>query len=246
MEKECFSEHSKVYENTSGLRFQVSKLISNKYLRHVLNPDPTKGEKNQVDFPKHLEEGGVICISTARDVLRGMGRYLGYFIILQLQSAVFRRPGNEDTRRPHSLYIDEFQTYSNHEFLNMLTQGRSYRVASHLAMQTRAQMAMGGGKDGKNFVELVSTNARNIVLHSGCSKDDAEYYSKLFGKYMNTGLTPTDLIYRPFGEIVYCIIKKNSVQAPKVGKVEYIPIELNKKLDQMIADFIEKDKEKVD
>lgn len=63
---------------------------------------------------------------------------------------------------------------------------------------------------------------------------------------MNTDLTLTDLIYRPFGEIVYCIIKKNSVQAPKVGKVEYIPIELNKKLDQMIADFIEKDKEKVD
>ena len=273
-----FQERSKVYENTSGLRSQVSKLISNKYLRHVLNPDPTKGEKNQIDFSKHLEEGGVICISTAQGALRDMGKYLGYFIILQLQSAVFRRPGNEDTRRPHSLYIDEFQTYSNPGFSDMLTQGRSYRVASHLATQARAQMAMGGGKDGKNFVELLSTNARNIVLYPGCSKDDAEYYSKQFGEYMKaevqvgrsykefnplTGgfdklghptktvretekltavFTPTDLIYRPFGEIVYCIIKNNSIQTPKVGKIEYIPIELNKKLDQMIANFIEEDK----
>ena len=250
-----FAEKSKTYENTSGVRSQVAKLVSNEFLREVLNPDYDKGERNQIDFDKHLAEGGIICISTAQGTLRDLGKYLGYFIILQLQSAVFRRPGNENTRRAHMLYIDEFQTYSNPGFSDMLTQGRSYRVASHLATQARAQMAMGGGKDGKNFVELVSTNARNIVLYPGCSKDDAEYYSKQFGEYEKTevqvgksyktfnlftgGLdklghptetvreakkmtalfSPSDLIYRPFGEIVYCIIKKNSIQIPKVGQI---------------------------
>lgn len=269
------SERSKVYENTSGVRSQVSKLVSNEYLRAVLNPDFDKGERNQIDFDKHLAEGGVICISTAQGVLRDLGRFLGYFIILQLQSAVFRRPGNEDTRRPHFLYIDEFQTYSNPGFSDMLTQGRSYRVASHLATQARAQMAMGGGRDGKNFVELVSTNARNIVLYPGCSKDDAEYYSKQFGEYEKTEIqigksyktfnlltggldrlghptetvreakkmtaifSPSDLIYRPFGEIIYCIIKKNSIQIPKVGTISYIPKDLNDKLDAMIQEFVE-------
>ena len=228
-----------------------------------------------IDFDKHLADGGIICISTAQGTLRDLGKYLGYFIILQLQSSVFRRPGNENTRRAHMLYIDEFQTYSNPGFSDMLTQGRSYRVASHLATQARAQMAMGGGKDGKNFVELVSTNARNIVLYPGCSKDDAEYYSKQFGEYEKTevqigksyktfnlltgGLdklghptetireakkmtaifSPSDLIYRPFGEIVYCIIKKNSIQTPKVGQIEYIPRELNEELDKMVDKYIE-------
>ncbi len=181
-----FPERSKVYENTSGVRSQVSKLVSNEYLREVLNPEVDKGEHNTVNFDEHLAKGGVICISTAQGVLRELSKYLGYFLILSIQSAVFRRPGNENTRRPHSLYIDEFQTYSTPGFADMLTQGRSYRVSSVLATQARAQMAMGGGKDGKNFVELVSANARNIILFPGINKDDAKYYSEQFGEYEKT------------------------------------------------------------
>lgn len=178
-----FAERSKTYENTSGVRSQVAKLTSNPYLREVLNPDPDKGEKNDMDFDKLLEEGGVCCISTAQGTLRGLSRFLGYFIILQLQSCVFRRPGNENTRRAHMLYIDEFQTYSTPGFGDMLTQGRSYRVSSILATQARSQMAMGGGRDGQEFVNLVSTNARNVILFPGCNNDDTEYYSKNFGEH---------------------------------------------------------------
>lgn len=275
---EYFSEKSKIYENCSGVRSQVAKITSNEYLREILNPDITKEEKNEIDFDTHLENGGVICISTAQGTLRELGRFLGYFIILQLQSAVFRRPGDEDTRRPHFLYIDEFQTYSNPGFADMLTQGRSYRVASHLAIQGRAQMAMGGGRDGKNFVDLVSTNARNIILYPGCSYTDAKYYSDQFGEYEKTEIqtgksfkkfnlftggfdklghptetvreakkttavfSPSDLIYRPFGEIVYCIIKNGSIQTPKVGCISYIPKELNTTLNNMITEYLKKHK----
>jgi len=277
-----FPERSKVYENTSGVRSQVSKLIANEYLREVLNPDFDKGEKNEVNFDRHLMEGSVICISTAQGALRDLSKYLGYFLILSMQSAVFRRPGTEDTRRPHSLYIDEFQTYSTPGFADMLTQGRSYRVSSILATQARAQMAMGGGRDGKNFVELVSSNARNIVLFPGGNNDDAKYYSELFGEYekteimtgisrktfnpltggfdklghpteqvretkkMTANFNTTDLIYgagtsvgQSFGEIVYRIIKNNSVQPARVGKISYIPKDLNTKLDAQILAYNE-------
>ena len=281
-QNEYFAEKSKVYENTSGIRSQVAKITSNEYLRDVLNPDPEKGEKNDIDFDKHLEEGGVICISTAQGTLRELGKFLGYFIILQLQSAVFRRPGNENTRRSHFLYIDEFQSYSNPGFADMLTQGRSYRVASHLATQARSQMAMGGGHDGKNFVELVSTNARNIILFPGCNKDDARYYSEQFGEYEKTEkmvgiskkrfnlltggfdrlghpsesiriqkrktalFTPSDLIYRPFEEVVYCIVKNNSIQIPKVGLISYIPSDMNKELDTMVEEHLEEHRKKTE
>jgi hypothetical protein len=271
---EYFAEKSKVYENSSGIRAQVTKVISNRYLRHILNPDVEKGEYNQIDFDKHLEEGGVICISTAQGLLRDLGKFLGYFLILQFKSAVFRRPGNEDTRRAHWLYIDEFQEYSTPGFSQMLTQGRSYRVACHLATQARAQMAMGGGRDGKNFVELVSTNARNIVIFPGISKDDAKFYSEQFGEVEKTevmkgitrkkfniitgGLSPlghpseqvreqtklaakytaTDLIYRPFGEIAYCLIKNNSIQPPQLGQVKWLEKEYDSRLKKMIDEEI--------
>lgn len=271
---EYFAERSKVYENSSGIRSQVSKVIANQYLRRVLNPDVEKGEYNQIDFDKHLAEGGVICISTAQGLMRDLSKFLGYFLILQFKSAVFRRPGNEDNRRAHFLYIDEFQQYATPGFSEMLTQGRSYRVACHLATQARVQMAMGGGRDGKYFVDLVSTNARNVVVLPGGSSEDAKFYSAEFGEYekeevaisktrktfnlltgglsslghpseseristkMTATFSPSDLIYRPFGEIVYRIIKNGSVQQPQVGLVKWLPKEYDSKLKQMIEDLI--------
>lgn len=264
-----FKEKSKTYENCSGLRSQVSKITSNKYLRKVLNPPSGVSD---IDFDKHLAENGVLAITTAQGKLRDLGSYLGYFIILTFQSSVFKRPGNERTRRPHFLYIDEFQTYSNPGFADMLTQGRSYRVASHLATQNRALIGMGAGKEGKDFLELVSTNARNIVLYPGANAIDAKYYSEQFGEILKKkktwgesrskfnplyGLqklgypresvnyseelevrfTPSELIYRPFGEITYCIIKNNTIQTPGVGLISYIPQELNDTLDRMVEEY---------
>ena len=262
-----FAEKSKTYENTSGVRSQIAKIVSNKFLRRVLNPE---NGKSDIDFDAHLENGTVICICTAQGKLRDLGKFLGYFIILNFQSAVFKRPGNENTRIPHFLYIDEFQTYANPGFADMLTQGRSYRVASHLATQNRALIGMGSGKDGDDFIELVSTNARNIVIYPGGNFVDAKYYSDQFGeikeKEEQKGITrqrfhplygnkinapsesirttekdvarysPTDIIYRKFGEITYAIIQDNTLQVPGVGKIEYIPKELNQTLDNMIVE----------
>lgn len=264
-----FAERSKTYEHCSGLRSQVSKIISNHHLRRVLNPP--NGE-NDIDFDKHLEEGGVITIATAQGELQDLSKFLGYFIILQFQSSVFRRPGNENTRRAHFLYIDEFQTYANAGFANMLTQGRSYRVASHLATQNRALIGMNAGKDAQTFIELVSTNARNVIIYPGANAKDADYYSKQFGEVMRSTtqigitrqkfnplkgirpmsydsesirevealearFTPTEIIYRPFKEITYCLIENNSVGEPGVAKIEFIPEELNEKLDEMVEDY---------
>lgn len=263
---------SKTFENTSGVRSQVAKLVSNKYLRKVLNPPAGVG--TEIDFDKALEKGSVITVATAQGALRDLGKFLGLFIILQLESAVFRRPGNEDTRKYNFLYIDEFQSYANPGFADMLTQGRSYRVASHLATQNRALIGMGSGQEGKDFIELVSTNARNLIIYPGGNSLDAKYYSDQFGTMMKTTenktyakkrfwgklsdhrvstaikeeevarFTPNDIIYRPFGQITYCLMNKNSIGTPGVSQIEYIPMELNKKLDKMVAEYNAKEKEK--
>lgn len=262
-----FNEKSKTYENCSGVRSQVAKITSNKFLRKVLNP--TNG-KSDLDFDKCLADGEVLCITTAQGKLRDLGSFLGYFIILNFQSSVFKRPGNEDTRRPHFLYIDEFQKYSNPGFADMLTQGRSYRVASHLATQARAQIGMGSGKDGNAFINLVSTNCRNVVVFPGVSYDDAKYYSDQFGEYMQKkervsysqkelnplyldklgaanvsksteekltkNFTPTDIIYQKKQHMLFGYVKNMVVQTPLSGKINYIPYELNKRLNAMIVE----------
>lgn len=262
---------TKTYEHCSGVRNQIAKLVSNKYLRKVLNPP--KGHGSDVDFDDCLARGTVITIATAQGKLRDLGRFLGYFLILQLQSSVFRRPGNENTRRGAMLYIDEFQVYANPGFADMLTQGRSYRVASHLATQGRDQIGMGSGKDGEAFIQLVSSNARNIIFYPGSNFADAKYYSDYFGEEMVTTkmvgegqqkmgignalqfrpineqvrnteafaarFSPSDLIYRPFGEISYLFIKNNSISKAGIAKIEFIPREVNNTLDKMVEDYNE-------
>lgn len=275
---EYYQPKSKIYENTSGVRAQVSKIISNRYLRRVLNPEHGKSD---INLDEILAKGGVLAISTAQGKLRQLGDYLGYFIILSIQASVFKRPGTEFTRRPHYLYIDEFQKYSNPGFQDMLTQGRSFRVASHLATQARSEIAMGGGRDGRNFVELVSANARNVVLFPGISPADAEYYSKEFGEetvlQLQKGVTTqkfnplygikemnypteqvretemqqaiysvTDLIYKPFGEITYKIIKSSSVQLPRNGVVTWLPKELDDELNSIVLQYQEEQQAKAD
>lgn len=258
---------TKTFEHCSGLRSQVAKLTSNEFLRRVLNPPPGESA-NGINFDDALARGTVVTMATAQGKLRDLGRYLGYFIILQLQASVFRRPGNENTRKGNMLYIDEFQVYTTPGFADMLTQGRSYRVASHLATQARDQIAMGGGKDGKGFVTVVDSNARNKIVYPG-SFSDADFYSKQFGEiaemetkqtraYSTIGgtkglfadkisestsevkkarFTPTDIVFRPFGEITYCIIKNNSIQPPGVSRIQYIPKELNDTLDKMVEEY---------
>lgn len=266
----------KTYENCSGVRTQVSKLISNKYLRKVLNP-PKSGtpeyydckDRPRINFDDAFERGIVVTMSTAQGALRELGKYLGYFIILQLQASVFRRPGNENTRKHNMLFIDEFQVYSNPGFADMLTMGRSYRVACHLATQARAQIGMGSGRDGDSFVKLVSTNARNKIIYPGVSAEDAKYYSDEFGEILKLKVSksvanqkffasifearetvkkdeelearfsPTDIIYKPFGQITYCLVKNNSVAEPGVSQIQYIDKDLNDLLDDMVAKFNE-------
>ena len=57
--------------------------------------------------------------------------------------------------------------------------------------------------------------------------------TKLAAKY-----TATDIIYRPFGEIIYCIIRKNSIQKPAAGRVKWLDMEYDTKLKKMIEEEI--------
>lgn len=253
---------TKTYENTSGVRNQLSKLISNPFLNKVLNPPSSselkQGETlNYIDFDEILREGKVCAICSAQGNLRDLGRFLGFFLILQIQSSVFRRPGNEDTRRGAMLYIDEFQVYANPGFSDMLTQGRSYRVGSILATQNRALIGMNSGTKARSFTDLVSTNARNIVIFPGANSEDANYYSREFGekKVVKEDVSynqprfgfgfdkqkvtirtvekweprfrPTDIIYKKFKRAIVRLIVNNSLTFARVIKLDFIPKEIN-------------------
>ena len=263
---------TKTYQDSSAIRTQITKMLSNPYLHRILNPPKTSELKKgtYIDFDQVLAEGSVLCMSSAQGKLRDLGSYLGYFLILTLESSVMRRPGNENTRRGCIFYADEFQKYANNGFADMLTQGRSYRVASVLATQNRTLIEGSGGHQGRQFLENVSTNARNIIVLPGCSSNDAKYFSAEFGDHevevVREGMTraayvpslfswntaketrnvevkdmprfsPTDLQYRPFGEVVCKVVNNNTVQYPTTVKVSFIPREAKNAAMDLIDDM---------
>lgn len=177
---------TKTYEQCSGVRNQVSKLLANSLVKRLLCPTVPRSELDYteyLDFDRVLEKGGILSMSSAQGELRELGSFIGYFLILSFESAVFRRPGDEHTRKGVIFYVDEFQKYANDGYNDLLTMGRSYRVASVLATQTRAGIASNSSaSEGKTLIETVSSNCRNKIIYPGCSYEDASYYSKEFGE----------------------------------------------------------------
>lgn len=177
---------TKTYEQCSGVRNQVSKLLANSLIKKLLCPEVPYDElpfDKKVDFDEILRRGGVLAMSSAQGELRELGSFIGYFLILSFESAVFRREGDENSRRGVIFYVDEFQKYANDGYNDLLTQGRSYRVASVLATQTRAGIAANSGPaEGKVLIDVVSSNCRNKIIYPGGGYEDASYYSKEFGE----------------------------------------------------------------
>jgi traG/traD len=167
---------AKIWTNTSGIRSILANLLDSRRIRKILCPEPGVG--TQLDFDEILKTGDKVAISTATGLSDSIGSMLGSFLMLQLQAAIFRRTGDENTRTPVILYIDEFQDYANSEFEAVLTKGRSYVVSATMATQT---LGIVGGKAGDALVQNLQSNARNVIVYPGASADDANYFVSRFG-----------------------------------------------------------------
>lgn len=166
-------DKDKMMAHTLGLRLQLEDITGNEMLNKVLVG------KSDINLDKHLEGGGVLVVNTAMGKLGKLGDVFGQFIMMHLQSAVFRRPGNEKTRPYHVLYVDEFPRYVNPEFERLLAIGRSFRCAAVLALQTTSQLLL---ESKPAFRDIVLENCRNKIILNLGSAEDAKRFAAEFGE----------------------------------------------------------------
>ena len=164
----------------------------------------------------------IVIMNTKNTILGPLGKTFGEFIMLEFLNATFRRKhyakemGFNGQVPAHFLYIDEFATYSP-VLTEMFTQGRSFRVGTHIAVQNRALLQMCGDELTEAQSLLIESNARNLVLFPGLNGEDARYYSAQF-----YNLRPEEICYRPFGQICYRVVANKSISRPGVGLVFFI------------------------
>ena len=157
-----------------GAITQLNNLIRNPGLKAALC-----GKNNILDFDKALENGNVITACSRKGELGIIqSKAFGMFFILQFQDAVLRRPGSEDSRVPHFLYIDEFPEYINKDMDVMFTLFRKYRCGVTIALQNLSQLE----KSGKSYYrQTVLANTKTKIVFGDTVPEDSRYWQDAFG-----------------------------------------------------------------
>lgn len=99
-------------------------------------------EENKLDLFEALNEGKIILINTAKDLLKEEGSQLfgRFFIAMLTQAALERSTLSESERTPTFVYVDEAQEYFDDRIETILSQARKYRLGVTLAHQTLDQL----------------------------------------------------------------------------------------------------------
>jgi len=99
--------------------------------------------KNKLDLFNAMNEGKIILVSTAKDLLKREGsQLLGRFFIAMLTQAALERSTIPERQRSFvSVYVDEAQEYFDDSIETILNQARKYRVGLTLAHQTLDQLS---------------------------------------------------------------------------------------------------------
>ena len=151
---------------------QLDSLLRINGLRNILC-----NRTNNLSFDNALQNGEIIFVCTRRGDLGPLiHRAFGLFFILSMQFAVLRRPGNENTRIPHFLYIDEFADFVCRNTMPLFTMYRKYRVGTVISTQNVDQLnAFSGSR------QTILANCSTEVVFGGNSPEDNAFWSNELG-----------------------------------------------------------------
>ncbi len=144
---------------------------------------------SNINFDDLLADGKFTFVCTRRGDLGSAGhKAFGLFFLMSLQNAVLRRPGNENNRIPHFLYIDEFSDFVCKATDIMFTMFRKYKVGNTISLQTLSQLSPDGQSSSKS---LILANCASKIFTGNGDNEELKWWSEEFGnkrewKYTNS------------------------------------------------------------
>lgn len=149
---------------------QLDNLLRYPGIKHILC-----NRNNNLLFDEALDRGELVFVCTRRgDLGASAHKAFGLFFLLLMQYSVLRRPGNENNRVPHFLYIDEFPSFICSATEAIFTVYRKYRVATVISAQNLAQLNVEGGK----YRQTITANCANKVVFGNCPPEEADWWEK--------------------------------------------------------------------
>lgn len=134
---------------------------------------------NNLDISKVLENNEVVLFASRPTEIGGTAhKGFGKFFLWLFMIAVEGRPGNEKSRSPFFLYIDDFNAFYDGSFNDMFTQFRKYKVGTIFAIPTLSSL---GGVNSPTMQTLLA-NAPTKVTFGNCTPDEMSWWTLEFGK----------------------------------------------------------------
>ncbi|MCI9064029.1 MAG: TraM recognition domain-containing protein [Clostridia bacterium] len=190
--KRNFYSNGKSREETEKNAYYITSKLEN-LLRTPSIKNILCNRHNNINFDNSLQNGNVLFLCTRRgETGKVAHKAFGLFFLLSMQNAVLRRPGNENSRIPHFLYIDEFPDFYCKDTETMFTMYRKYKVATTISAQSITMVANGNSLSTDTskeqnitigFTSPVLSNCANKVFTGGASIDELNWWSNEIGKW---------------------------------------------------------------
>ncbi len=251
--KKNFFKNSPGRETTEKYVYSASTMLDN-LLRYPGVRRILCNRTNNINFDQALANGDITLLCTRRgDLGASTHKAFGLFFILSMQYSVLRRPGNENTRIPHFLYIDEFPDFICHQTEAIFTMYRKYRVGSVVSAQNLDQLNV----NNKKYRNTIIANCPHKVVFGNNTPEDNEWWSKEIGEDKkwrmklsydlskdNYDPKATDIGFRPevkykpgkvqslkFKQCLYKISGENGKYENGVGNLDFVQSKYKEKHD---------------
>jgi hypothetical protein len=128
-------------EATPAIQNKIGQFISNPLVRNIIGQP-----KSTFDFRKLMDEGKIIIINLSKGrVGEANANLLGSMLITKIYLAAMSRADKRESelnKLPNFyLYVDEFQSFANESFADILSEARKYKLNLTMAHQYIEQMS---------------------------------------------------------------------------------------------------------
>lgn len=188
-------------EATPAIQNKVGQFTSNPLIRNIIGQP-----KSSFDFRQVMDEKKIFIVNLSKGQLgEDNAKLIGAMLITKVYLAAMSRANVASEIKqlpPFYLFVDEFQSFANESFANILSEARKYKLALTLANQ---------------YVEQMSEEVRAAVFGNvGTTVSfrvgplDAELLEKLF----SPTFTKEDLVNLDFAQIYLSLMIDGMGSAP--------------------------------
>jgi hypothetical protein len=174
---------AKLADNLKTCSATIENLLRHPGVKNILC-----NRTNNITYDDALQNGEIIFVCTRRgDLGASVHRAFGIYYLLLMQQSILSRPGIENSRIPHFLYVDEFAPFLCNTTEEMFTLYRKYRVGTMISAQNLAQL--GQSTDENSHRETILSNCVTKVIFGGASPDDNEWWQQELGDHREWKMT---------------------------------------------------------